>query len=123
MLEALRDGRAAHRVTGAHLARALDDLLDSAQGVTRTLLGVGVDPPPCPRARRRRCPDGSAGWPTGPFRDAAATPDPGRGVPLGHEPGNRENFLGRVFPAVTQRAQLSSVSRGRLGVSGVPGHN
>jgi len=31
-------------VTGAHLARALDDLLDSAQGVTRTLLGVGVDP-------------------------------------------------------------------------------
>jgi hypothetical protein len=31
-------------VTGVHLARALDDLLDSAQGVTRTLLGVGVDP-------------------------------------------------------------------------------
>ena len=31
-------------VTGAHVSRALDDLLDSAQGVTRTLLGVGVDP-------------------------------------------------------------------------------
>jgi hypothetical protein len=31
-------------VTGAHLSRALDDLLDAAQGVTRTLLGVGVDP-------------------------------------------------------------------------------
>jgi hypothetical protein len=31
-------------VTGAHLSRALDDLLDAAQGVTRALLGVGVDP-------------------------------------------------------------------------------
>jgi hypothetical protein len=35
-------------VTGAHLARALNDLLDSAQGVTRTLLGVGVDPATLP---------------------------------------------------------------------------
>ena len=35
-------------VTGAHLNRALDDLLDSAQGVTRTLLGVGVDPATLP---------------------------------------------------------------------------
>jgi hypothetical protein len=26
------------------VSRALDDLLDSAQSVTRTLLGVGVDP-------------------------------------------------------------------------------
>ena len=61
VLEALHDpeGRgapgegaaAAHgvpTVTGAHLARALDDLLDSAQGVTRTLLGVGVDPTTLP---------------------------------------------------------------------------
>jgi hypothetical protein len=31
-------------VTGQHLTRALDDLLDAAQAVTRTLLGVGVDP-------------------------------------------------------------------------------
>jgi hypothetical protein len=31
-----------------HLARALDDLLDSAQGVTRALLGVGVDPTTLP---------------------------------------------------------------------------
>jgi hypothetical protein len=31
-----------------HLARALDDLLDSAQAVTRTLLGVGVDPATLP---------------------------------------------------------------------------
>jgi hypothetical protein len=35
-------------VTGAHLARALDDLLDTAQGVTRTLLGVGVNPEDLP---------------------------------------------------------------------------
>ena len=54
VLEALHDGtRAAEgaavpAVTGAHLARALDDLLDSAQGVTRTLLGVGVDPTTLP---------------------------------------------------------------------------
>ena len=31
------------RVTGAHVARALDDLLDSAQSVTRALLGVPAD--------------------------------------------------------------------------------
>jgi hypothetical protein len=36
------------KVTGAHLSRALDDLLDAAQGVTRTLLGVGVDPTTLP---------------------------------------------------------------------------
>src|SRR5205085_10691774 len=35
-------------VTGAHLARALDDLLDSAQVVTRTLLGVGANPEDLP---------------------------------------------------------------------------
>jgi ATPase family associated with various cellular activities (AAA) len=42
------DGTAPPTVTGAHVARALDDLLDSAQGVTRTLLGVGVDPTTLP---------------------------------------------------------------------------
>jgi cell division protease FtsH len=31
-------------VTAGHLTRALDDLLDSTQSVTRSLLGVGVDP-------------------------------------------------------------------------------
>ena len=35
-------------VASEHLARALDDLLDSAQGVTRTLLGVSVDPATLP---------------------------------------------------------------------------
>jgi len=38
-------------VTGAHLARALDDLLDAAQAVTRTLLGVG-GPPDLPSGAR-----------------------------------------------------------------------
>ncbi len=44
VLESLRDGPALTAVTGAQLARALDDLLDAAQGVTRALHGVGVDP-------------------------------------------------------------------------------
>jgi hypothetical protein len=51
VLEALQDepgGREVPPVTGTHLSRALDDLLDSAQGVTRTLLGVGVDPTTLP---------------------------------------------------------------------------
>jgi cell division protease FtsH len=43
VLEALREDPALTTVTGVHLARALDDLLDSTQSVTRTLLGVGVD--------------------------------------------------------------------------------
>jgi ATP-dependent 26S proteasome regulatory subunit len=43
VLESLHDDPALTTVTGAHLARALDDLLDTAQAVTRTLLGVGVD--------------------------------------------------------------------------------
>jgi hypothetical protein len=66
VLEALHDDAAPDNdtgltaVTGAHLARALDDLLDSAQGVTRTLLGVGVDPTTLP----------AGGLPSGPQADA-----------------------------------------------------
>ena len=72
VLEALHDDAAPHddaalpegavlpAVTGAHLSRALDDLLDSAQGVTRTLLGVGVDPTTLP----------AGGLPDGPRPDA-----------------------------------------------------
>jgi hypothetical protein len=48
VLEALPEDPALTAVTGAHLTRALDDLLDSAQEVTRTLLGVGVDPADLP---------------------------------------------------------------------------
>ena len=48
VLEALQDDPALGAVTGAHLSRALDDLLDASQAVTRTLLGVGVDPADLP---------------------------------------------------------------------------
>jgi ATPase family associated with various cellular activities (AAA) len=44
MLEALRDDASDPRVTGAHTGRALDDLLDAGQQLTRSLLGVGTDP-------------------------------------------------------------------------------
>jgi hypothetical protein len=48
VLEALHENPTLTAVTGTHLSRALDDLLDSAQEVTRTLLGVGVDPEDLP---------------------------------------------------------------------------
>jgi DNA polymerase III delta prime subunit len=48
VLEALHDDPELPAVTGAHVARALDDMLDDAQAVTRTLLGVGVDPTTLP---------------------------------------------------------------------------
>ena len=48
VLESLHDDPALTAVTGAHLTRALDDLLDTAQAVTRTLHGVGVDPAALP---------------------------------------------------------------------------
>jgi hypothetical protein len=48
VLEALHDGGALTTVTGSHVSRALDDLLDAEQAVTRTLLGVGVDPADLP---------------------------------------------------------------------------
>jgi len=48
VLEALHEDPSLTVVTGAHLSRALDDLLDDAQAVTRTLLGVGVNPEDLP---------------------------------------------------------------------------
>ncbi len=44
MLESLQDNPSAPVVTAAHTARALDDLLDADQKLTRSLLGVGTDP-------------------------------------------------------------------------------
>ncbi len=41
VLEALHEQDPLREVTAVHLSRALDDLLDSTQQVTRTLLGVG----------------------------------------------------------------------------------
>jgi hypothetical protein len=68
VLEALRDGEPLTEVTREHLARALDELLDAAQSVTRTLLGVGVDPATLPAGPPAAMP-GRAGW----------MPYPGRG--------------------------------------------
>jgi ATPase family associated with various cellular activities (AAA) len=48
VLEALLDDPAVPVVAAVHLDRALDDLLDSAQSVTRSLLGVGTDPQSLP---------------------------------------------------------------------------
>lgn len=44
MLECLSDGQPELTVTGAHVSRALDDLLDGNQRLTRSLLGVDNDP-------------------------------------------------------------------------------
>ncbi len=44
VLESLIEQTTLREVNGVHLTRALDDLLDSAQEVTRSLLGVGNDP-------------------------------------------------------------------------------
>jgi hypothetical protein len=48
VLESLHDDPALPAVTAEHVTRALDDMLDDAQSVTRTLLGVGVDPTDLP---------------------------------------------------------------------------
>jgi hypothetical protein len=62
VLESLHDDPVLTAVTGAHLARALDDLLDAAQAVTRTLHGVGVDPADLPvGGALSRVPSGG-GW-------------------------------------------------------------
>ena len=51
-------------VTGEHLRAALDDLLDSTQGVTRALLGVPADQssPPATAPVGQRSGHGGAGW-------------------------------------------------------------
>ncbi|HEX4686576.1 MAG TPA: AAA family ATPase [Nocardioides sp.] len=48
VLESLRQQTPLRAVTGAHTERALDDLLDTAQQVTRSLLGVGNSPEDLP---------------------------------------------------------------------------
>jgi hypothetical protein len=48
ILESLLQDPTNSLVTAAHVGRALDDLLDSTQTVTRSLLGVGVDPSTLP---------------------------------------------------------------------------
>jgi ATP-dependent 26S proteasome regulatory subunit len=48
VLEAVHADNELPAVTAEHLSLALDDLLDSTQQVSRTLLGVGVDPATLP---------------------------------------------------------------------------
>jgi hypothetical protein len=48
VLESLVEHTPLETVTAAHVSRALDDLLDSSQQVTRSLLGVGNDPEDLP---------------------------------------------------------------------------
>ncbi|MDQ2852443.1 MAG: ATP-binding protein [Actinomycetota bacterium] len=48
VLESLHEHTPLRTVTAAHTTRALDDLLDSTQQVTRSLLGVGNDPDQLP---------------------------------------------------------------------------
>jgi ATP-dependent 26S proteasome regulatory subunit len=65
VLESLHDDPALTAVTGAHLARALNELLDEAQVVTRTLLGVGVDPADLPVGGALSAGPSRAGWMAG----------------------------------------------------------
>jgi hypothetical protein len=62
VLESLQDDPELTAVTGAQLARALDDLLDAAQAVTRTLHGVGVDPADLPAGGALSRGPGGAAW-------------------------------------------------------------
>jgi hypothetical protein len=48
VLESLHGGGDGAQISAAHLGAALDDLLDSTQAVTRSLLGVGTDPESLP---------------------------------------------------------------------------
>ena len=82
VLEALLDDPALPRVTGAHLGRALDDLLDSTQSVTRSLHGVGVDPATLPAGGMGPAGPGMHPGPAG----AGWTMMPGR---TGPRPGRR----------------------------------
>ncbi len=68
VLESLEDKASPVSVGAAHTTRALDDLLDSAQQVTRGLLGVGNDPQSLPPSGGRGSAPGrwsgfrSGGW-------------------------------------------------------------
>jgi ATPase family associated with various cellular activities (AAA) len=64
MLESLHDEPHEPTVTAAHVSRALDDLLDSTQQLTRSLLGVGNDPETLPAGGGLGAlpPRGGRGW-------------------------------------------------------------
>ena len=64
MLESLDGGEPDAVVTEAHVSRALDELLDSTQELTRSLLGVGYDPdnPPVGPSPAPMPPMAGRGW-------------------------------------------------------------
>jgi hypothetical protein len=62
VLEALHEQSPLTTVTAEHARRALDDLLDSAQEVTRSLLGVGNDPEDLPPGGGAVPARATAGW-------------------------------------------------------------
>ena len=62
VLEALREHSPLVTVTAEHARRALEDLLDSAQEVTRSLLGVGNDPEDLPPGAGARPARPAGGW-------------------------------------------------------------
>lgn len=62
VLESLRDEVPLRTVTAEHTSRALDDLLDSAQRVTRSLLGVGNDPENLPAGAGLGSDSSQPGW-------------------------------------------------------------
>jgi hypothetical protein len=62
MLEALQVSPSDPLVTAAHTTRALDDLLDAGQQLTRSLLGVGTDPETLPAGGGALPPQLMRGW-------------------------------------------------------------
>jgi hypothetical protein len=74
VLEALREDGALTFVTGQHVTRAVDGLLGSSESVTRTLLGVGVDPETLPVDGPAPIPT-PAGWFSTPCATSGAATD------------------------------------------------
>ena len=67
VLESLHDDSSAANVTAAHTSRALDDLLDTGQRLTRSLLGVGNDPESLRPAAARLAPSTAQPTPRGAY--------------------------------------------------------
>ena len=101
VLESLQEHTPLRTVTFEHTTRALDDLLDSAQRVTRSLLGVGNDPeqlPPGGGLGSLPSPgQASGGWGSyAPMRRAAAIEDDWRTGRSSNPAGPADKFHDRT---------------------------